>query len=336
MMRALGRAVALLLFLASAVNCSVPQALWAENADLADYRAFRIAAHEGVRLARAQRYLEAHPRGAWAREVHQSFDDEEPGYFQRASATRDRTREYLADLPHGPHAAAALALLVAFNARVEDIATERLLREARHTEATLDRSAAQRHALGEAILSELAALLDPAIYGASVDDVPSGLRLALEGPSRPSWGTLSLQHSQDFFYSIPTPTERRSSVASLQLDVLTRHGVIVGGRIGGPDLFVHWTEADSVRVSDPTLTADREAASSHAREILGGALEARLPAGRCDAAPSAPEQVIVRRCHGWSATVAMGDGAGADDTVVIEGPLPVAPAADAGAPPHKK
>src|SRR5262249_33157354 len=49
--------------------CAAGRQLVADSADLTDYRAFRVAAFEGTRLARASAYLEAHPRGAWAEEV---------------------------------------------------------------------------------------------------------------------------------------------------------------------------------------------------------------------------------------------------------------------------
>src|ERR1700722_6068163 len=111
-------------------GCAVPKALFTSNSDLADYRAFRIAAHEGVRLARAQRYVERHPRGMWVDEGRRAFDQEEPAYLDRASETRAKTSEYLADLPRGPHAEAAIALLTAFDTHLEDADTDRLLHEA--------------------------------------------------------------------------------------------------------------------------------------------------------------------------------------------------------------
>src|SRR5580658_5800709 len=104
------RAVALLLLMFASA-CAVPKALFTSSNDLTDYRAFRIAAHEGVRLARAQRYIERHPRGMWVDDVRRAFDQEEPLYFERASETRAKVSEYLADLPRGPHADAAIALL---------------------------------------------------------------------------------------------------------------------------------------------------------------------------------------------------------------------------------
>src|SRR5260370_10324735 len=89
-------------------GCAVGRQMLADSGDLADYRTFRVAEHEGVRLARATRYLEAHPRGVWADEVRATLDREEPLYFEAATASRAKTSEYLTDLPHGPHAPAAI------------------------------------------------------------------------------------------------------------------------------------------------------------------------------------------------------------------------------------
>jgi hypothetical protein len=324
-----------LAMLGGLAGCAVPRALVAGSDDLADYRAFRVAAHEGVRLARAERYLEAHPFGAWAAEVRSAFEEEEPLYFERATTTRAKTSEYLADLPRGPHADAALALLAAFDRKVEDVATERLVRDARRTEAMLQRSSEQRRALNDAILGSLGALLDPALYGASPEELPAPIRRALAGDAPATWGPRPLRRTDDYFYSIPTQTERRSAVATIDLALLVEHGRVVRGRISGPDLFVHWAEVEAVRVMDPTSTPDREAAAAHAKDILLGALEARFPASRCAVAipdVSSPGALVVRRCEGWSAVVAMGDAAGADDAITIVGPPPASPSVPVSAP----
>src|SRR5262245_20655786 len=96
------------------LGCGGLRTILAPPEDPEDYRAFRVAAATGTRLARAKRYIERHPRGTFAEEVRRTFDEEEPVYFERAQASREGIRRYLADLPEGPHADAALALLVAF------------------------------------------------------------------------------------------------------------------------------------------------------------------------------------------------------------------------------
>jgi hypothetical protein len=298
--------------------CASARQLVAANGDLADYRAFRVAAAEGVRLARAQRYLEAHSRGAWAEEVRGVFEAEEPAFFERASATREGTSEYLADLPKGPHAAAALVLLENFDTKVEDVETARLTREARRTEAMLDRAAQQRKALGEAIVGAVGALLDEGVYHTPADDMPAPLKHVLGGAAEATWGRLPTRREQDFFFSIPTRLERESRMATLTVAIALEGGFVMEGRVEGRDLFVHWAEADMVRLLDPTEKRDRAVAREHAVEVLLGALEGRLPLAEC--AATAPA-LIARRCPtGWIAVVTMGASAGDFDAIVIQGP----------------
>src|SRR5262245_14381411 len=52
--------------------CGGLKAMVAPSDDLEDYRAYRVAAAEGTRLARAKRYIERHPRGRFADEVRTS------------------------------------------------------------------------------------------------------------------------------------------------------------------------------------------------------------------------------------------------------------------------
>ena len=298
--------------------CAIGRAVVAGDDDLADYRGFRVAAHEGVRLARAEQYVAAHPKGLWIDEVRQAFDAEEPAYFERSSASRAKTSEYLADLPHGPHAEAAIALLTAFDTHLEDLATEKMMRDARHTEATLDHANVQRHAVGETVLADIAALLDAALYGSPSRALPEATRAALGFGATSTWGRPEPRRSRDLFYSIPTHLARESRIATVKLEILFAGDVAVSGRISGPDLFVHWTEADTVTTLDPTLPEARASSAAHVAEVLTGALEARLPAARCSV-PS-PGDVIARRCDGWSVIATQADVPGQPDVIVVSGP----------------
>src|SRR5208283_3180712 len=102
-----GKAIALGLGCLACAGCGVSKQMFANPGDFADYRAFRSAAQEGTRLSRAQQYLRRHPDGAWADEVRASFEVEEPTWFEGAKASRERARDYVVDLPHGPHVQAA-------------------------------------------------------------------------------------------------------------------------------------------------------------------------------------------------------------------------------------
>lgn len=308
-------ALALLLFGCGASG----RAMVADSGDLADYRAYRAAAHWGTRLRRAQEYLRAHPDGAFAAEVREVWEREEPEYFERAKLSRARASEYLQSLPNGPHAAAAVVILTTFDRRMEDIQMDELLRDARHTEATLERAAAQRRALGEALLARIGALLDRRVYGAHVEDAPPALRRALDGPSGSTWGALSWRRDDDFYFLLPTRPERQARVVTVSFAVTLEADVITEGQIEGADLFLRWAEAAQTRALDPAVAEDREVAAAHVLDVVGGALEATLPSAKC--AQKAEGNVkVVRSCDGWKATATMGARAGDVDTIVIRGP----------------
>ncbi len=301
------------------LGCAMGRQLVAGDADFRDYRAFRMAAAEGPRLSRASAYLDVHPQGEWAPEVRAAFDAEEPAFFERCQASRETAREYLVDLPNGPHAAAAMALLVEYSMKVEDLATARLLRDARRTEAKLEAAAGRRRAVGEAILTATGALLAEGVYGTRIEDSPAALRRVLGGEAAVSWGTTPARRDADYFFVIPTPEGRQERVATLTVRVVLDAGVIVEGRIEGLDLFVRWDESDLVRPLDASAPNHRSEAAFHAQEQLTGALEARLPAARCGE-QRRPGELVHRACDGWTATVAWGQVEGEPDVVSIRGP----------------
>jgi hypothetical protein len=303
----------------AASGCAMAKPLVAGNDDLADYTAFRMAAHEGTRLARAESYLEGHPRGEWEAEVRAAFEEEEPAYFERATASRKATSEYLASLPRGPHATAAIALLTAFDAKVEDFEVDKLLRAARKTESTLEHASQQRRAVGERILADIAALLDPNAYGVPVAETPIELRRGLRGPVAPTWGALRRRRDDELFFSVPAERDRESRIAGITFAITIERGEVTEGRIEGHDLFVRWTEADEMRALDEGDPDDRDEARTHVRDLLTGALEARLPGEKCGVPPGG-DAVLERACDGWSLIVRMGQKEGAMDAIVIRGP----------------
>jgi hypothetical protein len=300
-------------------GCAAFKQVVAENSDLADYRSFKVAAREGVRLARAQAYLEAHPHGTWAGDVRAAFDAEEPPYFEACQRSRAGVSDYLVDLPRGPHVPAAFALLVAYDAKVEDVETARLMRDARRTEAQLEAAAAGRRAVGEAILGAVGALCEDNVYGGSIDEAPPSLRRTLGGEAAPTWGPIPARRQRDRFFVLPTQGGRESRVASMTVSVeRDERGAITAGRIEGQDLFVRWDEADLVRSLDASSPNHRSEAAFHARERLEGAFEARMPAVRCAAKPG-PDELVRRTCDGWTAVVRWGQREGQPDVVDVRG-----------------
>jgi hypothetical protein len=299
-------------------GCAIGTQLVADSGDLADYRAYRVAADVGPRLARAQRYLAAHPRGAWSPEVRSAFDDEEPRYFELAKQSKQKAIEYLVDLPRGPHAEAARALVVAFDAHTDDITTLVLLADARRTDAMLEIASRERRRVTERILEDVGLLLDPETYGARIDDAPPALARTLGGTARRTFGPAPTRRDDTLGFTLPTREGSEVHLASVELAVKVDAGLIAEGIVWGPDLFVRWTEADLIRVIDPTLPESRALAAAHVVEVVSGAFEAALPAARCSS-PKAADEILARRCDGWSASVKMGAHAGAPDVIFVRG-----------------
>jgi hypothetical protein len=312
------------------VGCAVAKQMFAAPDDLADYRAFRVAAQEGRRLARADNYLKRHPHGAWADEVRAVFEAEEGTLFEAAQTSRTLARDYIVDLPDGPHVDAARALLAFIKQDDSDIDTLVLLADSRRMAATLDVESLRREQVSEVVLEELSVLLDATTQGARIADPPRALASVLRGPPRRTWGTgpsapppNPLREDQLSFV-VRTPAGAEQRVAQVRLRLQLERTRVVGGRIEGADLFIRWTEANEVRVLDAANATDRATAASTVLEILGGALEARLPAERCTARPRQGD-ILARACDGWRSSAHMGARSGDDDVISVQGPAQVQP-----------
>jgi hypothetical protein len=307
----------------------------ARPADLEDYRAFRVAAAEGTRLARAKRYLERHPDGAFAAEVRAAFEEEEPRYFEAAQGSREAARRYLADLPDGPHAAAALALLTALESNMKEAELRDIARRVRYEDAKLEVAAQQRRAVGESILAAVGVLLDDDVYGVAQGSGPAAHPAQMVGPPPTKGGTGPAAPEQDLFFLLPTRPERESRLLTLEISLGETDGVVTSGSVEGSDMFVRWAEADEIVKLDPSSPDDRTEAQVHAQALLEGALERRFPLASCPDRRSERE-LYHRACgpkaaggdadaggaseRGWEAVVVAGSAAGDKDSIRITGP----------------
>lgn len=318
MTRARFTAVALASALATSA-CAELRTVTASSADLEDYRAFRVAAYEGTRLARAQRYLANHPRGAFADEVRAAFDDEEPRFFEASQGSREGVRRYLADLPNGPHAAAAIALLGALDANLADAELRDLARRVRYEDTKLEAAAVQRRAVSEAIFAAVGAFMEDGVYGVPRDALPALVRSLLLGRTATTWGGVPARREEDLFFLLPTRPTRESRLLTLEISVDETDGLVTAGRVEGADMFVRWAEADRILALDASAAEDRNEAQMHALDRLNGALERRFPEGRCRELRRERE-LIFRVCDGWEVKVVPGAKAGDKDSIAIRGP----------------
>ncbi len=299
-----------------ATSCATLRPMTASPGDLEDYRAFRVAGAEGTRLARAKKYLARHPSGAFASEVAAAFEEEEPRYFERAQASREGARRYLADLPDGPHAAAALALLTALDSNMQDAELRDIARRVRFDDAKLETAAQQRRAVGEAILGAVGVFLDEDAYGVRRSEGPPALRTLMMGRSGTTWGSVPARREEDLYFLLPTRPERESRLVTLEITLAETDGLLTGATIEGADMLVKWAEADQIVKLDPSAPEDRTEAHVHAMERLGGALERRFPESTCPDARK-DRELYHRACGGWEVVITPGAAAGGKDAIVI-------------------
>jgi hypothetical protein len=298
-------------------GCALARPMIAEDQDLADYRAYRVAAHPGARLFYAGEYLREHPKGAWADEVRADYDNDEERYFERAKTSREAAREYLAFLPRGPHAPQAVAVIAAFDTNLEELELAEVARKVRHNEATLESAAAARRRVSELILAAVGALSDDNVYSATPGTLPEPISRVLSPRAPATWGKLPDVRVFDLYFVLPTRPERESRVASMVVRLERGDdGRVVRGVIEGEDLFVRWLEADRIVALDPTQVGDRTEAAEHGLDILGGALESRFPRDHC-LVREAQAALYARACDGLSVTMTMGESAGALDRIVF-------------------
>lgn len=308
--------------------CATFKPMIASSSEVEIYRAFRVAAAPGTRLAQAQRYLEAHPDGTFAEEVRAAFEAEEPRFFEACQRSRAGVLRYLVDLPHGPHAPAAQALIVTFDVDEKEAELRDIASRARADDARLESAAVQRRAVSETILGTLGAMLEDGVYGVPRSELPEPMRAALLGRAPSTWGGgLPASHDEDLFFVLPTRPVRESRLLTLTLSLVEDEGGrVTATRLEGEDLFVKWTEADRIVVLDPAEPGDRTEAQVHVGERLEGALERRFPSGTCRGdTPAAPPPkgavvLLARACAGWEVRVTSGASAGAKDTILVTGP----------------
>lgn len=297
-----------LLFL---TGCATLRPITAAVDDEQDYRKLRTASSWGARLASAQAYVEKHPSGAWVAEVNEIFENEEPKFWDQQSSTRAGTSNYVAWLPKGPHANAAVSLLVAFDAKVEDFETFKLLKSARSTEKALAEAAEERRATDEWLSGAVAALVDDAPWGKAIDEAPPLLSVLKSGRSS-TWGGVPTVRDMRFGYGVPFPDGLQRRIMDAKLALVVEGGLVRSGKLEGPDLMVHWAEIDALKPLDPARTEDRAFAATRMRERLTGMLEKRFPEKTCSGGGEDAD-LLARTCGGRRVRVIMGGAAGEID-----------------------
>jgi len=276
------------------IGCAPMTQLTASTRDFDDYRAYRLAAHEGRRLELADRYLTNHPRGAWVGEVTEAFREGELAYFSLARRSRDGVRNYLAYLPKGPHAAEARGFLESYDGQRRELRDEQWLADARTTESRLSQWAEERRGLNEVIFDALSVMLSPELETATHSTIASVFARA--GGRGRTWGIGRAEH-RELYFTVPTGQTfvRRSLAFDLEAELVGDR--VIGAVLRGRGLFLRWCESAKLLALDGRKVEDRLEASLFAVETLGAAAEARFPKRSCGREPGATDVLLVRVCQ---------------------------------------
>lgn len=302
------------------LGCEVAGTMVAPQDEYGAYRSVRTARTVEDRLRASDAYLDRYPAGRWADEVRPWFDRAEMKFFVHREESPAGLQEYLQVLPRGPHAAIARIELDRHRSRVAEGRKSRLEIDARYTEARLAALARLRENARDTL-------------GAWV-----GRTLSID-----SWDerTTALDHEFIYAWRIDKPAGRcvedlcsklvelpfelpgGGDQAPRELDfevvLVLQQGMLQEVSLRGPGMFSRLFEAARSR---PVVAGDvpaRVQAIAFAIEFLSGAVEARLPASRCNA-EIVGEVVFKRACDGWSIEALAPGDPGADDRIVIRGP----------------
>jgi len=306
---------------ASLLGCgSIGSQLVANNGEYLAYREVRTSERLDARLAASSAYLSAHPDGQWAQEVRPWFERAELRYWLRIKETPAGLASYLETLPDGPHAAEATALLAAYRERQEAARKELLDLSAAMTEERLAELAKQREVAQEAFVSWLGRFLAIESWGKRTSELDHEFIFAWR--IDPPHGTCVDDRCAKLVqYAYELPGGGEQSERRLVMDVVVQldQGMVEQAKLEGPGLFSRLYEAGAkqpVPYDDPSARVE---AIAYAVEVIGGAVEARMPAQRCALDTVAPV-VLHRSCDGWTVTVTAAEQAGEDDVVSISGP----------------
>ena len=225
-------------------QCAVMRPIVASNGDLAEARHVKLARAEGERLSRIGKYLEHRPNGEWAGEFRAAFDAEEPAFYRSSTKSRDAAIDYIAWLPHGPHAQAAFALVRSFDEPMAETEEARMLKAAQDDEKRLERLARERQDAKDAALEASRVLVDPANYGRRLEQSPELARFMLGGLNM---GRTPTKRTRVLSFTIPTKNGPLARTFEFTVTLTIEGEKVAGAVIDGPELFQRWAEAALVR-----------------------------------------------------------------------------------------
>jgi hypothetical protein len=309
--------------LAVALNvggCSLVQSITAPSDEYAAYRGVRTARRVEDRLKASDAYLEKYPQGQWRQDVRPWFERAEAKYYARREDNAVGLAEYLEVLPHGPHADSARRELARHRARTAEGRNAQLVYDARYTEARLSELARQRESARDMLGAWVGRLLTIRAWGERTSALDHEFIFAWRidkpaGRCVDDWCAKLVELP----FELPGGGDEAKRELDFEVVLSLRAGMVSVASLQGPGMFSRLYEAAR---SKPVVAGDAVAriqAIAFAREFIGGAAEATLPAARC-AAEDVGRVVLKRACDGLTMEVIAAEDAAEDDAVVVSGP----------------
>jgi hypothetical protein len=304
-------------------GCSAGTRLLSSPAEYGAFRVTRAGYTVEDRLAGADRYLDAYPKGRFADEVRARFDREEQAFYDSHQTSIDGLDWYLHVLPAGPHAAQASMRRAELAAEERQRRGDSLVAQGRVTERRLARAARSRQAVVDAFGTWIGSLAADDAWGRPTWAQPGAVIEAMRlGPDPGACDDLGCKRVQSIAFQIPVAgggLDERAATFDLGLEL--RRGGVWRASIRGPELFSRAWEAARGKALPADKLEARAEAVGYAVDLVSGAFEGVAPADRCNRGITPP--VILRRaCDGWLVEVTVGDTPADDDIVLIEGPQP--------------
>lgn len=313
--------VAYAALLLSVSGCaSVGGRLVADHDEYVAYRNVRTSDRLDGRLVASHAYLKAYPEGRWATEVEPWFARAELRYWLRIKETPAGLATYLENLPDGPHAVEAAGALRDYRERQRAARKELLDLEAAMTEERLAELQRQRQAALESFTSWLGRFLSVDTWGERTSHLDHETIFAwrIDPPKGRCEADLCTKIEQRP-YELPGGGDQSERRLVMEVVLVLEQGMLRETRLQGPGLFSRLYETASNKPVEHDDPGARVEAIAYAVDVVGGAAEARMPAGECAEQPVAPI-VLKRACKGWTLEAVAGERAGQDDVVSISGP----------------
>lgn len=305
---------------ATLTGCAVASTIVAPRDEYSAYRNVRTANQVESRLKASSAYLEQYPEGRWRQDVQPWFDRAEAKYYARREETAEGLAEYLEVLPHGPHAHVARIELARHRQRVAEGAKDRLVVDARYTEARLALLAQRRDNARDTFGAWVGRLLSIQSWGQRTSELDHEFLFAWR-IDKPGARCVEDRCSRlvELPFELPGGGEETERELDFEVVLTLRDGMLAEASLRGPGMFSRLYEAGRSKPVPPANAFARVQAIGYAVEFLVGAAEARLPVARCKG-DAVGNVVLKRACDGWTFEVTAAEDPAVDDVVSVRGP----------------